>query len=64
MADITMCNPNKCTLKETCYRYKATANKYRQSYFTEEPFKDGECSEYWKQDKLKGEKDRGINLKL
>lgn len=48
MADITMCDNNNCTLKEDCYRFTAPANKYRQSYFAENPKqKDGVCEEYW-----------------
>ena len=42
MADITMCSGTNCPLKETCYRYKATPSSW-QSYFSEPPFKDGEC---------------------
>lgn len=52
MGDITMCDGGKCPLKETCYRYKATPNEYRQAYFLEEPFvetKEGViCNHYWK----------------
>jgi hypothetical protein len=52
MADIIMCDGGKCPLKETCYRFKATPNEYRQSYFLEEPFvetKNGViCNHYWK----------------
>ena len=46
MADITMCNGGNCNLKFTCYRYKATPNEFRQSYFIEVPFKNNECNEY------------------
>jgi len=70
MADITMCNGKECTMRNTCYRFKAARGEY-QAYFTESPHKDKVdeysntiCEYYWKQDKLRGEKNRGINLKL
>lgn len=47
MADITMCNGKNCDLRQTCYRYKAKPNEYRQSYFVETPIKNGECDKYW-----------------
>ena len=54
MADITMCKGDRCTMKETCYRYKAKVNEYRQSYFAEAPHKDKVdednntiCKMYW-----------------
>tara|TARA_R110002167_G_scaffold130179_1_gene313641 strand:- start:118 stop:360 length:243 start_codon:yes stop_codon:yes gene_type:complete len=63
MADITMCNGYRCNMKETCYRYKAKVNEYRQSYYAEVPHKDKVdednntiCSEYWEFDKLGGYK--------
>jgi hypothetical protein len=49
MPDITMCNGFHCPKKEKCYRYRATPNSYRQSYFIAAPVKgDGEC-EYFSQ---------------
>ena len=52
MPDITMCHGDNCPQKENCYRFMATANPYRQSYFVEVPFKeDGECDHYWEMDK-------------
>jgi len=70
MADITMCNGKGCTMRNTCYRFKAARGEY-QAYFTEIPHNnkvdEGNntiCEYYWKQDKLRGEKNRGINLKL
>lgn len=65
MADITKCEGKECTMKETCWRYKAPKGYY-QSYFTESPInkETKECEHYWKQDKLRGAKNRGINLKL
>lgn len=48
MPDITMCEGTNCPKKETCYRYKATPGKYRQSYFANPPIKDdGSCEHYW-----------------
>lgn len=47
MADITMCLGTNCPYKETCYRFTATPNEYRQAYFMEPPIKDGECEHYW-----------------
>lgn len=51
MADITMCVGTGCPLCETCYRYMAEPNEYRQSYadFTGKVTKgdDGyDCPEY------------------
>jgi len=70
MADITMCNGKGCTMRNTCYRFKAARGEY-QAYFTESPHNNKVdednntiCEYYWKQDKLRGEKNRGINLKL
>ena len=54
MPDITICKGEECPVKETCYRYTAKPNEYRQSYFTETPYKDGRCTHYWteEQDKI------------
>ena len=48
MADITMCKGKGCTMKETCYRYKAPKGDY-QSYFNESPInkETKECEYYW-----------------
>lgn len=44
MPDITMCDNTKCPLRNSCYRFTAEPNKYRQSYFAEKPkLKDGKC---------------------
>ena len=32
MPDITMCVGTGCPLRETCYRYMAEPNEYRQSF--------------------------------
>jgi len=47
MADITMCNGKGCNVKNTCYRFKAPINEFRQSYFIEVPGKDESCDYYW-----------------
>ena len=46
MADISKCKGTDCPLKEKCYRFTAPTGE-RQSWFTETPFKDGECEYYW-----------------
>lgn len=42
MTDITMCTSLRpdaqCPMREQCYRYKATPDEFRQSFFTEAPF--------------------------
>ena len=42
MSDITMCDAKSqqglCPLKEDCYRFTATPNPWRQSYFMTAPF--------------------------
>ena len=47
MADITMCRGLNCPLKESCYRHTANRNLIWQSYFMNEPIKDGKCDMYW-----------------
>lgn len=57
MADITKCRDEECPLKESCYRFTATANEYRQAYFSKSPRvihkEEGpvECDMYWKNNK-------------
>lgn len=46
MPDITMCQSEVCIVRETCYRYTAKPNKYRQSYFFRAPGKDEKCKYY------------------
>jgi len=41
-----MCNGKDCDLASTCLRYKATPNKYGQSYFTDSPIKDNKWDYY------------------
>ena len=44
MPDITMCKNNKCSKKDTCYRFKAKPDTY-QSYFID--MKEKDCDSYW-----------------
>jgi hypothetical protein len=45
--DIAKCWGTNCPYKETCYRYTSEPSEYMQSYFTEQPIKDGKCYMYW-----------------
>ena len=48
MADITKCSGDYCELRETCFRYKAKDNAYRQSYFVNQPNANSyDCDMYW-----------------
>jgi len=47
MSDITKCEGEGCPIKEKCTRFTATANEFRQAYFTDSPIKDGKCEMYW-----------------
>ena len=49
MADITMCRGEMCAKKDTCYRYTAPINEYRQAFFIVPPINrlSGECEHYW-----------------
>jgi len=40
MADITMCNGNKCDKKDTCYRHTAPLNHHQQEYFMASPLEN------------------------
>jgi len=43
-----MCHGDMCPKKESCYRYTAPVNEYRQAYFMVVPLKpDNTCDEYW-----------------
>ena len=48
MAEISKCKGTDCPLKETCYRYTAEEDPYRQRYFIEIPYRRGKCEKYWK----------------
>ena len=55
MPDIAMCEDQDCTLKETCYRFKAIPSYY-QSYADFKQEEDGTCEyhmQIYKDDKLK-----------
>ncbi len=51
MSDITMCSGTNCPKKEECYRFTTYANEYRQSWFSEPPFKIVDdkftCEMFW-----------------
>lgn len=47
MADIAMCMNEFCTLKDSCYRYKAQPHDIWQSYGDFKQVR-GECDHYWK----------------
>ena len=49
MADITMCSGEMCAKKESCYRYTAPVNEYRQSYSDFKPNDDESCDYQIKQ---------------
>lgn len=54
MADITMCKGTTCPVKESCYRFTAPINDWRQSFFIEVPIKeDKTCDKYWKDERRK-----------
>ena len=43
MPDITMCEGGGCHQKNSCYRYTAFPNEYRQAYFVDPPYKMDGC---------------------
>lgn len=49
--DGTKCYGTDCPIKESCYRFTASASEYRQSYFFLPPGKliddNFECDHYW-----------------
>jgi hypothetical protein len=48
MADITKCTGDYCELRESCYRFKAIENEFRQAYFSKAPnLTSYECDMYW-----------------
>jgi hypothetical protein len=48
MADITMCRGEGCPMKNTCWRFLAKPDEFRQSYFTSPPNANNHCEHYWK----------------
>lgn len=65
MPDISMCNNILCKSKETCFRFKAKPNEFRQSYsnFTCED-EELNCSYYIKIDKTNDPYTATKNYKL
>ena len=47
MSDISMCANETCTLKESCWRFNAPVNEYRQSYGDFKQKEDLTCDHYW-----------------
>lgn len=41
-----MCSDKTCERRVHCYRYRALANEYRQSYFMDSPREGASCSAY------------------
>jgi hypothetical protein len=60
MPDMSMCEGTDCPLKETCYRYTAMANEFRQTYLFDIPFdkEKGKCDFYWPSKIMKDGKDK------
>jgi hypothetical protein len=61
MPDMSICTGNDCPLKDSCYRYKAKAGEYMQSYI-EAPYnvEEAKCDFYWPTKQLKNGKDKSI----
>ena len=55
MPDIRMCQGGDCPLKDNCYRFTATPNEWRQSYFSNTPWEEEEknCEYYIPVQKIK-----------
>lgn len=48
MPDITMCEGTGCQQRNTCHRFLAKPDEYRQAYFVTPPVEaDGTCKHYW-----------------
>lgn len=61
MADISMCDNQQCPSKETCYRFKAKANPFKQVYSNFKPEKgEDKCKYYW-DIKIKVKEDEDTN---
>ena len=45
--DITMCFGGVCPIKESCYRFTAEPNEFRQAYFSTPPFENSTWKMYW-----------------
>ena len=59
MADISKCKGTDCPIRDSCYRYKAESNPFRQSYIAITPydFKLESCEYYWEYEKDNNESD-------
>lgn len=44
--DISLCKNEKCSLKETCFRYKTVSKRNYQSYTNFKQNEDGSCDFY------------------
>ena len=51
MSDITKCPGTDCPLKQSCKRFTAKSNEYRQAYFLDPPYhinyEGFSCEMYW-----------------
>lgn len=46
MPDITMCLNRECSMRRTCFRYRAKPNEYRQSCYEFKQDENGNCDSY------------------
>lgn len=47
MPDYCLCKGGLCPQKQSCARFRAEPNPYRQSYFAVPPFDRNDCEHYW-----------------
>lgn len=47
MPDITMCKGVECRARKHCYRFMATPDEYRQSWFVRSPGNNKQCEYYY-----------------
>jgi hypothetical protein len=47
MPDISMCKGINCNIKDNCYRFKAKASEFRQSWFFNSPNIDENNCDYY-----------------
>lgn len=47
MADITKCKGGDSQLCDSCWRFLAPVNKYKQSFMEVPLYDGGKCEEYW-----------------
>ena len=59
MSDITMCRDKTCKIKESCYRYTAKPNEYRQAYFMQSPRTTAGCVYFWENYEAKEKSNEG-----